>query len=100
MAGERAPESHKRALFIASCVAAALALAGCGGGGGKSTAAPPAITYTPNYISSLDALYHWTFLPVKVYFETPDNWTNYYPADLTATAAYGRKLVRYHQDTH
>ncbi len=56
---------------------------GCGGGGGGS--APQ--VFTPNYISSLDGLYHWASLPVKMYFDTPSDWTNYFPSDLGANAA-------------
>lgn len=64
--------------------AAALLAAGCGGGGGGGSAA---VEFTPNYISSLDGLYHWPSLPVKIYFDTPSYWNTYYTSELPAAAA-------------
>lgn len=59
--------------------------AGCGGGGGGEWTA--AVTFTPNYISSLDGLYHWASLPASVYFDTPDEWLNHYSSQVAVDGA-------------
>jgi predicted Zn-dependent protease len=64
-------------------------LSGCGGGGGMSVVGPPTptTTFTPNFISSLTSLNHWSALPIKVFFNLPPNWTTFYAADLPTNAA-------------
>lgn len=67
-------------------VVLACALAGCGGGGGGGSASSPAVTFEPNYANSLESLNHWSFLPIKMYFALPADWTATYPADLHVLA--------------
>ena len=75
----------KRLWTLVLLIALGCALAGCGGGGGGGSSQD--VVFTPNYISSLDSLNHWSVLPIKVYFALPADWTNTYPADLPAQAA-------------
>lgn len=65
-------------------VALASALAGCGGGGGGS-APRQDVVFEPNYVNSLDGLNHWAFLPIKVFFAVPTDWS--YSASLPGEAA-------------
>lgn len=62
-------------------LAALTVLAGCGGGGPAGQAPVNDQLFTPNYVSSLDGLYHWNHLPMRVAFYLPANWQQLYPAD-------------------
>lgn len=75
--------SYKTAALLA-LLSAAVLIAGCGGGSGGGSAA---VVFTPNYISSLNGLYHWASLPVKIYFDTPADWGSYYSSGLPSDAA-------------
>lgn len=75
-----------RRILLAAFLALQIVLAGCGGGGGGGQPAPP-VVYTPNYIASLNNLLHWQTLPVKVGFQLPSNWTDFYSSSLPANAA-------------
>lgn len=58
----------------------AILLVGCGGSG--PSLPPVDVTlFTPNYVSSLRALYHWDHLPIKVAFNLPSDWQQRYPAN-------------------
>lgn len=55
-------------------------LVGCGGG----SSTPPPINdqlFVPNYVSSLEGLFHWNHLPMTVAVYLPTNWAQIYPSN-------------------
>jgi len=66
----------QRAVLWLAVLCALGSLAGCGGSGGSVGNTPDPTLFTPNYVSSLDGLYHWNHLPVRIAFANPPaGWT-------------------------
>lgn len=80
-------------LSLVVMIAASILISGCGSSGSQpkstntTTGPNTTIVFSPNYISSLDDLYHWSSLPIKIYFVKQSNWSSFYLNSLPQTAA-------------
>ncbi len=69
--------------YLLAALVLLVMFAGCGGGGGGSSSSqlPDTGIFTPNYISSLNGLFHWDHLPLRIHFSLPGNWNTLYASN-------------------